>query len=59
MKEAYLISEVVLIKFAQILEVSRGVATTGRFPVPAVTVALLLRDRRCSTELLLCYQESP
>ena len=57
MKEAYLISEVVLIKFAQILEVSRGV-TTGRFPVPAVT-ALLLRDRRCSTELLLCYQESP
>ena len=58
MKEAYLISEVVLIKFAQILEVSRGVVTTGRFPVPAVT-ALLLRDRRCSTELLLCYQESP
>ena len=58
MKEAYLISEVVLIKFAQILEVSRGVVTTGRFPVPAVTVALL-RDRRCSTELLLCYQESP
>ena len=58
MKEAYLISEVVLIKFAQILEVSRGVVT-GRFPVPAVTVALLLRDRRCSTELLLCYQESP
>ena len=57
MKEAYLISEVVLIKFAQILEVSRGVVT-GRFPVPAVT-ALLLRDRRCSTELLLCYQESP
>ena len=43
MKEAYLISEVVLIKFAQILEVSRGVVTTGRFPVPAVT-ALLLRD---------------
>ena len=38
MKEAYLISEVVLIKFAQILEVSRGVVT-GRFPVPAVTVA--------------------
>ena len=58
MKEAYLISVVVLIKFAQIIEVSRGVVA-GRFPVPAVTVALLLRDRRCSTELLLCYQESP